>query len=75
MDDVLVFGKNQTEHDKNLHAVLKRLSSAAVTLNTNECEFSKPELGHIVNKHGVQADPDKTKIIVKMQPPKKISEM
>jgi len=78
MDDVLVFGKNQTEHDENLHATLKRLSSAGVILNTNKCEISKPELkflGHIINEHGVQADPDKTKAILKMQPPKNISEM
>ena len=63
MDDVLVFGKNQIEHDENLHTVLKRLSSAGVTY---KCEFSKPELkflGHIVNEHGIQADPDKTKAI------------
>jgi len=76
MDDVLVFSKNQ--HDEHLEAVLKRLVSAGVTLNTKECKFSKAELkflGHIVNQHGVQADPDKTKAISKMQPPKNISEM
>ena len=78
MNDVLVFGKDQIEHDENLHTVLKWLSSAGVTLNTNKCEFSKPELkflGHIVNEHGIQADPDKTKAILKTQPPKNISEM
>ena len=78
MDDVLVFGRNQMEHDEHLHAVLKWLVSVGVTLNTNKCEFSKSELkflGHIVNEHGIQVDPDKTKAILKMQPPKNISEM
>ena len=78
MDGVLVFGKNQAEHDEHLEAVLKRLVSAGVTLNTNKCEFSKSELkflGHIVNQHGVQADLDKAKAILKIQPPKNISEM
>ena len=40
IDDVLVFGKNQTEHDTRLHAILLRLCQARVTLN-EKCEFSK----------------------------------
>ena len=33
MDDVLVYGKDQEEHDKRLEAVLQRIQSAGVTLN------------------------------------------
>ena len=78
MDDVLIFGKNQTEHDAHLEAVLKQIESAGVTLNPNKCEFSKSELkflGHIINNQGVKADPAKTKAILDMQPPKNVSEM
>ena len=78
MDDVLVFGKNQAEHDAHLEAVLKRIESAGVTLNPSKCEFSKSELkflGHIINNQGVKADPAKTKAILDMQPPKNVSEM
>jgi len=67
MDNVLVLGKNQAKYDEHLEAVLKRLVSAGVTLNTNKYEFSKSELkflGHFVNQHGVQADPDTTKAIL-----------
>ena len=32
VDDVLVYGKTPEEHDARLHAILKRIESAGVTL-------------------------------------------
>ena len=37
MDDVLIFGKDQAEHDDRLNKVLKQIESAEVTLNLNKC--------------------------------------
>eukprot|EP00731_Ephydatia_muelleri_P004849 Em0002g1025a len=78
MDDVLVYGSTQQEHDKRLKAVLQRVQTAGVTLNKDKCEFSKNTLkflGHIISKDGVSADPDKTKAIQDMVPPKNITEL
>jgi len=44
MDDVLIFGKDQSEHDAHLETVLKCLVSTSVTLSPNKCKFSKPEV-------------------------------
>jgi len=33
MDDVIVFGSNQSEHDAHMTAALKHLEAAGVTLN------------------------------------------
>ena len=33
IDDVLIHGKDETEHDQRLEAVLKRLVEAGLTLN------------------------------------------
>lgn len=33
MDDIIVYGANQAEHDEKLEAVLTRLQRAKVTLN------------------------------------------
>ena len=41
MDDIIVYGANQVEHDERLEAVLVRLQEANVTLNADKCEFSK----------------------------------
>ena len=78
MDDVLVFGRDQEEHDKRLEAVLRRVQSAGVTLNPSKCEFSKNQikfLGHIVNQSGVQADPAKTLAVLELPPPSNVKEM
>ncbi len=40
MDDVLIWGATQTEHDERLWRVLSRLQEAGVMLN-DKCEFSK----------------------------------
>lgn len=40
MDDILVYARTQTLHDERLHAVLKRLEVAGVTLKPEKWEFS-----------------------------------
>ena len=37
MDDVLVHGKTEQEHDQNLTSELGRIQSAGVTLNKEKC--------------------------------------
>ena len=39
MDDILVFGKDNKEHDERLNRVLQRLQQKSVTLNREKCEF------------------------------------
>ena len=43
-DDVIVFGKMQADHDVALENVFKRLSSRGLTLNRDQCVFSKDKL-------------------------------
>ena len=40
MDDVLVHGKTQSEHDQCLNAVLVRLMESGLTLNKDKCLFT-----------------------------------
>ena len=37
IDDVLVYGSTEAEHDKHLQAVLEQIQSAGVTLNKEKC--------------------------------------
>ena len=72
MDDILIFGTRQEEHDQRLAATLERLQNAGVTLNKTKCRFNKDQiqfLGHVINKDGLRADPEKTTDIHKMQTP------
>lgn len=41
IDDILVYGKNQQEHDECLDAVFKRLADAELTLNLVKYQISQ----------------------------------
>ena len=78
MDDILVFGKDEGEHDSRLDKVLERLQAAGMTLNKAKCEFSVKKihfLGHVVSGRGIEVDPEKVKAIVNMTPPTNKSEL
>ena len=56
IDDILIFGKIQVEHDARLFATLNRLQTFGITLNSEKCEFSKKSikfLGHLIDAEGV----------------------
>ena len=44
MDDILVMGKDQAEHDHRLKQVLDRLVERRLTLNLEKCSFSQSRL-------------------------------
>ena len=66
IDDILVSGRDKNEHNSRLHAVLKRLEAAGVTLNKEKCQFSCTKivfLGHVIDANGISPDPHKTEAI------------
>ena len=76
--DVLIHGMTQQEHDQQLTATLQWLESAGVTLNLSKCEFGVNHvkfLGHIIDKDGVWADPDKVFAVVDMKAPSNVPEL
>ena len=78
VDDVLVCGATQKEHDERLTAVLERISKAGLTLSSAKCEFNMTSikfLGQLVDGSGVRCDPDKVQAIRGMKPPTTITEL
>ncbi|KAL5463805.1 hypothetical protein EMCRGX_G032740 [Ephydatia muelleri] len=78
IDDILVFGKDQDQHDAQLMVVLRRIQSAGVTLNKDKCKFSMSQvsfLGHIIDETGIQADPEKTAAIQNIELSRTIPEL
>ena len=78
IDDILIFGKDQEEHNSRLAAVLKRLEENNVTLNSEKCEFNKASIGfvgHLINSEGIRADPAKTSAISQMPAPQSLTEL
>ena len=78
MDDILVHGITQQEHDQRLLAVLERLHKANVTLNKDKCQFSRrsvTSLEQLIDQSGVRSDPNKVLAIQGMNEPSNISEL
>ena len=72
VDDILVWGTNEAEHDSRLIKVLDRARLRNLKLNKTKCQFNKQEityLGHVLIKDGLKPDPKKTQAISEMTPP------
>jgi len=78
MDEVLVYGAIQTEHDKCLEAVLQTIQAHGMTLNKDKCQFSQTKmlfLGQEISKYGIKPDPAKVTAIQTMPPPTNLTEL
>ncbi|XP_055542887.1 uncharacterized protein K02A2.6-like [Wyeomyia smithii] len=78
LDDIMIAGKTQEEHDRNLYAVLERIQDYGFHLRIEKCRFSLPQikfLGHIIDEDGLHPDPEKTRAISQMPAPKNISQL
>ena len=77
IDDVLISGSNQKEHDERVQQVLQRMREAGMTLN-DKCVFSQDRvkfLGHIVSQKGIEIDPEKLEAIKNLPQPNNISDL
>lgn len=66
MDDILVWGATEDEHDRNLRNVLQRLPEVNRELKLKKCQFGKELvkcLGHVLTADGVNMYPEGTKAI------------
>lgn len=53
MDDILIFGRTQLEHDEALEALLERLVELNLTVGEDKCEFNQEEItfyGMVISK-------------------------
>ena len=78
MDDILVVGKDQAEHDRRLEQVLDRLAERRLILNLQKCIFSQSKLQYldqILDSQGVRKDPSKVQAIVDRPEPQDIRDL
>lgn len=78
IDDILVTGKTEKEHDKNLQEVMNRARSLNVKFNLAKLQYKVLEvsyLGHIFNKDGMKMDPKRINAITEMNEPQSKKEL
>jgi hypothetical protein len=72
MDDILIAGKTQIEHDNILNQVINRAKEWNLKINFSKCQISKKEVkyvGYIISRDGLKPDPDKVKAVKQMPRP------
>jgi hypothetical protein len=75
IDDILIFFKNEEEHDEHLCLVLQKLRENQLYDKLNKCEFWLKEvsfLGHIISKRGISVDPSKVKDVLSWNTPQNV---
>ena len=78
IDDILITGKNEEEHLRNLAAVLNRLEKHGFRLKMDKCRFLIPSveyLGHQIDEEGIRAVPNKVEAITNAPQPTNVQEL
>jgi hypothetical protein len=78
IDDILIYSKNEEEHEEHLRLVLQKLREQELYTKFNKCEFWLKEvafLGHIITNRGIAVDPSKVSDVLKWEPPRTLSEI
>lgn len=74
IDDVLILSKDFDSHLLDLTQVFSKLRDAGLTLQPSKCHFAVKQLkflGHVISRHGVEVDSEKTKVVSQFPVPKK----
>ena len=78
IDDILVYSKDQENHDMHIQVVLETLRKERLYAKLSKSEFWLREvsfLEHIVSEEGIQVDPKKVKVIIEWKPPRNVTEV
>ena len=71
-DDVVVYGRHNTEHDKNLLRLMQIAKEEGLVFNSKKCVIKTNEIvffGSVYGKDGIKPDPSKIEDIRKMPTP------
>jgi hypothetical protein len=64
IDDILIYSKNDNDHEEHLRLVLQKLRNNQLYAKYSKCEFwldEVPFLGHIISNGGISVDPAKVR--------------
>jgi hypothetical protein len=76
IDDILVYSRNEEEHEGHLRLVLQTLRDHKLYAKLSKCEFWLKQvafLGHVVSKGGISVDPSKVQEVLSWKAPMSVS--
>ena len=79
-DDVVVYGRDEKDHDRNLHEAMEKTRKSGIKLNDRpeKCQVKKESVkfyGNMYTKEGIKPDPNKVSAIKAIQPPNNKAEL
>jgi hypothetical protein len=78
IDDILIYSKNDSDHEEHLRLVQQKLWDNQLYAKYSKCEFwidEVPFLGHIISNGGISVDPAKVREIVGWKLPSSVTEI
>jgi hypothetical protein len=78
IDNILVYSRNEEEHEGHLRLVLQKLRDHKLYAKLSKCEFWLKQvafLGHIVSKGGISMDPSKVQDVLGWKTPTSVSDI
>jgi hypothetical protein len=78
LDDILIYSKDEREHEEHLKVVLSCLRENKLYGKLSKCSFFQKEihyLGHIISSEGISVDSEKVKAIMEWLVPKNVHEV
>ena len=78
LDDILVYSKNDEDHEKHVRQVLQRLREHQLYARPSKCTFftdTVEYLGHIIGPDGIKPNPALVKAIVEFPQPRTLKEL
>jgi hypothetical protein len=78
IDDILVYSRNEEEHEGHLRLVLQTLRDHKLYAKLSKCEFWLKQvafLGYVVSKGGISVDPSKVQEVLSWKAPMSVSDI
>ena len=78
LDDILIYSKNEEEHEEHLRIVLKLLRKQQLygkLSNYDFYEYGVHDLGHIISYKGISIDLEKIEAMMSWPTPRKITDL
>jgi hypothetical protein len=78
IDDILVYSRNEEEHEGHLRLVLQKLQDHKLYAKLSKCEFWLKQvafLGHVISKKGIYMDPSNVQDVLSWKAPMSASDI
>jgi hypothetical protein len=78
IDDILVYCKNEEDHEQHLRVILQRLCDHQLYSKFNKCAFwlkEVPFLGHVISTEGIAVDLTKVQEVLDWKSPRSVTQI